>query len=299
MPQHPATFEDVTGGGTGGDIESIPKGALVTDSKNNSYIILSEPGEPLRGALQGTASKTGGNFKLPPGEYFIGQQSFNLTGSGQIIGTPQSRPAGLPSDATLVNGWPWHQFPDGTAKPFTKQEAEAAGFGGGGGGPSRVGVRAPDPLGAATILFRQYDAEIERGTLTADDAAAAWQRDFDEIATNRDIAAEKFAAQQRLEDTATRRGELEFDILKSSLPIGASLNLGPFGVVPENRVNVQELLTQGLPPLATQFQNVSDELTPITGLPDVAPLELPDRSLLSQIPGLASATAGGSAGFLV
>ncbi len=169
----------------------------------------------------------------------------------------------------------------------------------GSNGPTRVGVQAPDPFGAAVIRADHYDRLVERGELTGEAAADEWQREFDEITANRDIAAEKFAGLQRLQDTATRRGELEFDILKSSLPVGKSLNLGPFGVVPENRVNIQELLSQGLPPLRTQFQNVSEELTPITGLPEVAPLELPDRSLLAPLLALANKTAAGSSGFLV
>ena len=117
---------------------------------------------------------------------------------------------------------------------------------------------------------------------------------------NSEIEAEKFAAQQRLQDTATRRGELEFDILKSSLPVGFQLNLGVAGKVPQNIVNVQDILTQGLPPLADQHAAVGQGLNPITGLPDVAPLQLPDRSFLdSQLPGLVEETRAGFPGFRI
>lgn len=173
------------------------------------------------------------------------------------------------------------------------------GGGAGGSGPSTVAAKAPDPFGAAVIITDHYDRLVEREEMTAEDAAAAWQRDFDEITGNARIAAEKFAAQQNLQDTATRRGELEFDILRSSLPTNQQLNLGPFGKVPQNIVNVQDILTQGLPSLASQYQNIGNELTPITGLPEVAPLQLPDTSLLNQLPGLANQTAAGFGGFSV
>ena len=92
---------------------------------------------------------------------------------------------------------------------------------------------------------------------------------------------------------------MELDILSSSLPEGKALNLGPAGLAPQQTVNIQQLLSQGLPPLAGLNQAVEEGLTPITGLPDVAPIQLPDRSLLDFVNPLANQTAAGSPGFLV
>ncbi len=167
------------------------------------------------------------------------------------------------------------------------------------GGPTRVGVQAPDPYGAAFLRFKEYDELIERGEMEADDAAAAWQRDFDEITANRDIAFDKFNLQSSLQNTATQRGRLEFDILSSSLPEGQSLNLGAAGIVPQNIVNPQDILSQGLPPLSELYGNIGNELTPISGLPDVGPLQLPPASMLDFVDPLANQTAAGSPGFLV
>jgi len=210
-----------------------------------------------------TDPDTGKTFDLPPGQYQLG--------SGDAISVG---PNGLASsiDPKLLAG--------------------------DSGGPSRVGVQAPDPYGAALLRFKHYDALIERGDITAEDAADAWQRDFDEITANSRIAAERVAAEQRLQDTATRRGELQFDILRSSLPEGTNLNLGPAGVVPSNVVNMQDILTQGLPSLPEQYASIGDQLQPIAGLPEVAPRELPPASLLDPMLGLADKTAAGSMGFL-
>ncbi len=234
------------------------------------------PNDPARQALGpyvGRYLDNGEVVRIPPGSY-IGndKKRYELGGRGITQG--------------------------GNVSQSDYDAARGSGAGGaGGGGPTRVGVQAPDPYGAALIKFKEYDALIERGEMTADDAKDAWQRDFDEAVTNRDIATNRFQLQSGLQDTATRRGELEFDILRSSLPEGQSLNLGPAGIVPQNLVNVQELLSQGLPPLSELYGNIGNELGPLTGLPGVAPLELPPAP--DFVNPLASKIEAGSPGFLV
>ncbi|KKL96848.1 hypothetical protein LCGC14_1840410, partial [marine sediment metagenome] len=241
-----------------------------------------EPNDPARQALGPFVGRYLDNsevVRIPPGEY-IGNDKKRYT---------------LGANGRISQGGNVSQGDYDSARRGGEGDATGAV---GGGGPSRVGVQAPDSYGAALLRFKHYDALIERGDITAEDAADAWQRDFDEITANSRIAAERVAAEQRLQDTATRRGELQFDILRSSLPEGTNLNLGPAGVVPSNVVNMQDILTQGLPSLPEQYASIGDQLQPIAGLPEVAPRELPPASLLDPMLGLADKTAAGSMGFL-
>ena len=183
----------------------------------------------------------------------------------------------------------------------------AGGSGGSGGG----GGGAGDPFAAGKFALQKYDALLAARQITASEAIARWQADFDEIIANSNIditnvgnqlnadttnatlagqrAADIATGKARLNTEATNRADLTQQILRSSLPQGVSLNLPGAGQVPTHNINVPELLSQGLPSLPDQDAALSD-LFPIANVQPgtVAPIDAPAFPTLPPVPGLSA-----------
>ena len=225
---------------------------------------------------------------LPPGQYLGEDNATYRVGSSGNITIGQAAPG-----TQATEGVTTRDLGNGVIGVFDSQgnllETRSAPSGGG-GGPQMAGTQAPDPYAAATILFQDYDRQLAQGTMTADQAAADWQREFDLLQANqvasqanigtqaaRDIAQadlgynylslqqnqaeaietakrtreiEEAARQVRLQEEAGRRGQTAAGLLGSSLPGLQAMRLPLLGRIPVNRYNMDQLLTQGMTPLA-------------------------------------------------
>lgn len=210
--------------------------------------------------------------------------------------------------------------------------------------PTVTGAQAPDPLGAGTLLMDYWQSQMDITDMNAEQAFDAWQRAFDVAQQNmtagihnvanklsadtttaelmRDYmeagqsrAANIATAQGNLNNEATRRAQITAqDILPRALPEGVGLNVSLLGNVPVNQVNLDQLMNQGLPSLASQFGGLQD-LFPAIGqsptvtagtvagidpsaLPHVPTFTAPNLPDPALIQGLAGAGAGGFPGFV-
>ena len=215
-------------------------------------------------------------------------------------------------------GWP-HQVvvkPKSGGGTFTEierltaAEAKALGLDGSSpSGPSGPSGPAVDPFAAGKFALQKYDAQLAAHSMTVDQAIAAWQADFDEAIANSNIditnvgnqlsadttnaqlagqrAADIAAAESRLNSEATQRADLTQRILRTSLPEGVTLNLPGAGPVPEQIVNIPNLLSQGLPALSDQFSDLPGNFPVANVQPGtVAPLNGPAFPNLPGVPGL-------------
>jgi len=222
-------------------------------------------------------------------------QAVNLNKKGEAIGTARSLP----------ESW------------FTGNVG-----GGSGHTPTPYGYSAPDPLGAASVLLKQYDNEIAAGRLTVDQAKDAFDRDWNEIVSNSNIESTNVSnqltadttnasnalrrgegitqAQGRLNSEATDRARIMQALMLNSLPAGTTVNVQGAGNVPLHHTNVDQLLNQGLPSLASQFSGL-DALFPNTQVTpgQVSPIVAPPRPPMwtpPQQPNLDALIAQGAAG---
>lgn len=191
--------------------------------------------------------------------------------------------------------------------------------------PTPFGVTPPDALGAANALTSQYAQAIAAGTMTFNQAQAAWQDQFNTITGNAGIdtsnASNKLSAdtsnagntlsantsnagnalsaattnqntgtqymqagQSRAANIASAQGNLNSDataragviatLLRSALPGGQSLNVvggAPGAGYLPNQVNVDQMLSQGLPSLASQYGGLQSLFPTIGAAPTISP----------------------------
>ena len=189
-------------------------------------------------------------------------------------------------------------------------EDGSEGSGGGGGGYSIVGTTAPDPASAASIMLGYLDRQMDIGKLKYEEATAIYDRNFDWLVENVDIekenvgnkltadvtnagmtrdyaqmgqdrAANIATAQGGLNTRANEQSEIVRQLLRSSLPAGTGYRLPMMGEGPVNRVNVPDLLRQGMPSLADQSAGLSSLFPDIGPAPQVttnpiAPIAQPE-----------------------
>ena len=134
--------------------------------------------------------------------------------------------------------------------------------GGGGGGGRAPMVQPPDPLGVARTLLEQYSQAVAAGRIPEERALADFQArlaqaqgEFDRWSTTQGLGQEQYATQvgemAGKQAEATRRGQVALqDFYPSALPGMSSIDVPYMGNVPLSQVNLQELLSQGLPPLS-------------------------------------------------
>lgn len=206
------------------------------------------------------------------------------------------------------------------SRTLTADERNSLGIGFGetsGGAGAAQGVSAPDPIGAANVLLRQYETMVSNsnGTFTAEQAWAEFQKDWQDIVSTQDRAQaelESTATTQNLqkviqenEDRRLReqaeadrrvqvaqeagtRGRAVLQQLPSTLPVpqgmsGGQINL-PLGVsLPMNTFRFSDIFNQGGVGNLANLPAISPEPAVPYGPPITAP-QLPPLGAMPQFP---------------
>lgn len=256
--------------------EYLQVGMVIEAPNGQNYEIVSADNRGVRAVPQGAvdASQAGLSASqaivtLPPGQYFVpGQnETMNVGRDGRI----SSRGKPLETDTPT--------------------------------GPTG------DPFAAGKFALQKYAALLDTREMTVDEAMTAWQADWDEIVSNSNIestnvgnqlaadtsnatlagnrAADIALNQSRLNQEATARAQLKNTILKGAVPHGTEVNFSGFGKVPTHPVNLNQMLSGGLPSLAEQFGGL-DALFPQANIQPgtVAPVQAPPMPNLPPMPAL-------------
>jgi hypothetical protein len=189
--------------------------------------------------------------------------------------------------------------------------------------PTPYGVSPPDALGGAAAIAKQYDQAIATGDFNLAQAKQAWDEQWAQITSNANIdttnvsnklsadttnqntgtqymqagqsrAANIASAQGNLNSEATQRASIVKALLASSLPGGQTLNVvggapgTPNAYLPQ-QVNVDQMLSQGLPSLQSQYGGLQSLFPTIGPAPTitagtVAPVTAPASLLPTQLP---------------
>lgn len=173
------------------------------------------------------------------------------------------------------------------------------GIGGSSRSPVVAGAQAPDPKGAASLLFDYYDRQVAAGLLKPELALKEFTANLDRAERmNTDIRerqiAESTRAMRVAEEAGSRARTIAQDILPRSLPNTQQINLPLLGSMQLNQVNLDQLFNQGLPPLA---QMPAIPTTPSVAYPgefDMGEINLPPLPDIGQY---VNATAGGFKGW--
>lgn len=187
------------------------------------------------------------------------------------------------------------------------------GTGGTGGSATPYGYSAPDPTAAASIIHSHYQDELDAGKITVDQAKDAFDREWNAIVSNSNIdssnvsnkltadttnatvgtrymeagqtrAANIASSQGNLDQQATERAKILAALLPTRLPDGVGMTVQGAGVVPINHTNIDQLLNQGLPSLASQYGGLQTLFPQIGQAPVVTPDVLGHIAMPSQPP---------------
>jgi len=306
----------------------LPDGSVVTvRSVGPKGVTVESPGSEKVGGIMVKGTNVS---KLPAGTYGVPglNISLNVSTTGDIItqGAPLPEPDKpktyhFDESLGLIVDSEGNIARDSIQELYGLMPARA---GGAAAAPSAYGYQAPDPYGAAALLFKKYEAMVAQGQVPASEAAAQWQREFDVLqinmqteAVNRqteaanaaremekqraelDRAVEEERARRERETTevsrqlrvqeeaGSRARTVAQNILPSSLPNLQSVTLPLLGNMPANQIDVDQFMSQGLPPLASMTPMSTQLSTPfpnIAGTAGVSPISMIDPTKLPNIP---------------